>query len=172
MGQQVKEKSVVTVLEQKFAKLSQQIYEEGTRRIHPTWPWVLIRLVPKEQQYGRLYLPDSTGSSAQNKPLHEGIVLATWKAHWSRFRKPGEEATSQEVWRESDFEVGDRVLFPSFAGLPVSFLDEQHYRMVREWTFDPNGGVMCKVDYEGDRATKAKLEGLFKNLQSVTLSGK
>jgi co-chaperonin GroES (HSP10) len=156
-------------LEQRFSELAQEIYESGERRIRPTWPWVLVRVAPKEQKLGSLYLPDASGASGQNKPVWEGIVLAIWEPHWHYVKDKGE---NHEVYRKSDFEIGDRVLFPSFAGLPVNFLDETKYRLVREWTFDPGGGVMCKVHYEGDRKIKAALDEIFADLASVTLSGK
>jgi len=171
-------KPPMEVLEERLHELAQMIYETGERRIQPTWPWVLLRVVPKEQRYGSLYLPDSTGASQQNKPLWEGIVLETWPAHWSRvkgtmtgntFESVGRE---HEIWRESDFKRGDRCLFPSFAGLPVNFLDEQKYRLVREWTFDPNGGCLGIVHYDKDKKYKPVLDELFGDLESVTLSGK
>lgn len=159
-------------LEKQLAELAQEIYELGERRIEPTWPWVLVRLAPKEQIRNGIVLPDSYGSQSQNKPLFEGIVLATWKPHFSKWRKPNEAYEDHLVWRESEFEVGDRVLFPSFAGLPVNFLDETNYRLVREWTFDELGGVFGKVSYDGDVKIKRELERTFEGLQSVTMSGK
>lgn len=174
-------KTEMEVLEEKFAKLAYEIYEQGERRIQPTWPWVLIRNVPKEQTYGSIYLPDSSGSAQQNKPLHEGIVLSVWKPHWSQVTGKFNPGTSEvwkagdrgnEIWRESDFKVGDRILFPSYAGLPVKYLDEQKYRLVREWTFDPNGGCLGIVHYSKDKKYKPVLDKLFKDLASVTLSGK
>lgn len=159
----------VQKLEDKLHKLSQKIYDTGFRRIQTTWPWVLVRVCPKESKIGSLYTPgDIFGADMrQHKPLLEGIVLATWKPHWSRFRKPSEESTIRQVWRESEFEIGDRVLFPHFAGLPVDYLDDKNYRLVREWTFDPNGGVMCKIDYDGDKNLKENLDALFSNAHSV-----
>lgn len=159
-------------LEKQFGELATEIYEAGERRIKPTWPWVLIRAVPKEQTRNGIILPDVYGSGSQNKPLHEGIVLATWEPHWSKFRKPGQPYEDEEVWRKSEFEVGDRVLYPSFAGLPVNFLDETNYRLVREWTFDELGGIFCKVNYDGDVKIKRELERVFDEIQSVTISGK
>ena len=170
-----KKKRTVEEMEREFAELAQEIYRAGSRRIQPTWPWVLIRVVPKEQIYGGVYLPDSGRAGAgQNKPLHEGIVLETWKPHWSRIQVPGcEYKDERKVWRESDFKVGDRVLFPSFAGLPAGqYFDEYNYRMIREWTFDPSGGAMCIVHYDGDFAMKQRLNEVFKDTYSVTTSGR
>jgi hypothetical protein len=162
----------VEELERQLATTAQAIYNAGEVRIKPTWPWVLIRLVPKEQQYGSLYLPDNAGSAKQHKPLWEGIVLETWAPHWSLMRLPQVESKDQEIWRESDFKRGDRVLFPHFAGLPVKFLDENNYRLIREWTFDPHGGALGIVHYDGDKKYKKVLDDLFEGLESVTLSGR
>lgn len=109
-------------------------------------------------------------SGKQNKPLLEGIVLVTWKPHWSRFKKPG-KATEEEIWRESEFKLGDRVLYPHFAGLPVNFLDEKKYRLIREWTFDELGGCFGIVKYDGDEKLKYKVNEIFEGIQSVTMSG-
>jgi co-chaperonin GroES (HSP10) len=126
--------------------------------LKPTWPWVLVRVCPKQTRVGSIYTPGDifVGDQRQNKPLWEGIVLATWKPHWSRFRRYSEPDQVKEHWRESDFEVGDRVLFPHFAGLPVDYMDDKNFRLVREWTWDTNGGVMCKIDYAGDKELKEK----------------
>lgn len=164
-------KSEEEVLEEKFGELAQKIYQCGERRIQPTWPWVLIRSVPKEQKFGALYLPDNDGSQKQHKPLLEGIVLCTWLPHWSP-KKEKNGTVLEQVWRQSEFKVGDRILYPHFAGLPVNFLDESKYRLVREWTFDPDGGVMCKVNYRKDKEMKKLLDAAFNGLQSVTMSGR
>lgn len=179
MPVKVKKKTELELLEELFAKLAQKIYEKSESRIKPTWPWVLIRLVPKEQRHGSLYLPDNAGAAAQNKPLWEGIVLETWEPHWSRVRqlrdgtsfKAGER--SEEVWRQSDFKRGDRILFPHYAGLPPhEKLDSNKYRLVREWTFDTGGGALGILHYDCDKKYLDELDRLFVGLESKTLSGK
>lgn len=156
-------------LESELSFIAQQIYEMGERRIQPLWPWLLIRLVPKEQSRNGLVLPENFGASTQNKPLFEGIVLETWKPHWRRIKELGE---NKDHYRMSDLMIGDRVLFPSFAGVPVHFLDVNNYRLVREWTFDANGGVQGIVNYQKDELTRFALNDIFKNHESVTLSGR
>jgi hypothetical protein len=158
-------------MEQELANLCQKIYEAGERRIQPTWPWVLIRTIPKEQKFGSLVLPDNDGSSKQHKPLLEGIVLVTWKPHWGAKTMKG-NVIQEQIWRESEYKPGDRLLYPHFAGLPVNFLDESKYRLVREWTFDENGGVLGHLHYDGDCELKAMVDGLFGGVQSITLSGR
>lgn len=166
-------------LEREFALMAQRIYELGEVFIQPTWPWVLIRVVPKEQRFGSLILPDNAGAQAQNKPQWEGIVLQTWKPHWSSTTQTVKETAftrrdrDGEIWRESDFKRGDRVLFPHFAGMPgPQGLDSNKYRLVREWTFDPNGGVQGIIHYEPDKRYREVLDNLFSGMESVTLSGK
>lgn len=168
-------------LEAKFQQLAIEIYEKGVVRIQPNWPWVLVRVVPKEQRFGRLYLPDNAGAQAQNKPQWEGIVLEVWNSHWSKIRQrfktdgSGLEAkyVEEEIWRQSDFKRGDRVLFPHFAGMPgPEGLDPNKYRLVREWTFDVNGGASIICHYDCDKDYRPKLDKLFEGLESKTLSGK
>ena len=164
----------VSKLEEKFAALAQEIYQKGSVRMKPLYPWLLIRVVPKEQQFGSLILPDNDGAQRQNKPLWEGIVLATWPSHWGPRWRPARKTEvdpTKEVWKESELKVGDRVLFPHFAGVPVKYLDESKYRLVREWTWDELGGVQGIVGYDGDKTLKAKLDTAFAGVQSVTMSG-
>lgn len=159
-------------LEKQFSDLAQTIYEQAERRLHPCYPWVLVRLVPKEQKIGHIIMADNVGSKGQNKPLYEAIVLTTWKPFvqsYSSFRHEGVEYHKQ---MKSDFKPGDRVVFPHHSGLPVNFLDERNYRIVREITSDELGGAMGIVHYDGDKKYKAALDELFSDAHSVTLSGK
>jgi hypothetical protein len=159
-------------LEKQFSDLAQKIYESGERRFHPCYPWILIRVVPKEQKVGHIIMSENAGSKEQNKPLHEGIVLNTWKPFVQSYRAFRHEGVEYHKYMKSDFKPGDRVLFPHHSGLPVNFLDDRHYRIVREITSDPIGGAIGIVHYDGDNKYKEVLDKLFSDVHSVTLSGK
>lgn len=147
--------------EQRLAKLCQEIYEEGEQRITPMYPWVLVRVLPKETKIGSIFTPDK----AQNKPIYEGIVLSTWVDHYD---------IESDILQHSSFDVGDRIAFPSFEGMPVSFLDDNLYRLVREvvnYKDYPNCGVYGWIDYDGDVNIKHELKKLMDQVSGVTISG-
>lgn len=141
--------------EKQLAKLCQELYEEGEQRFYPMYPWILVRVLPKETKIGSLWLPDTQ----QNKPIYEGIVLETWK----------------KAGKQSEFKLGDRIGFPSFEGAPTNFLDDKLYRLVREvvnYKDYPNCGIYGWIEYDGDVRIKEGLHELMKQVASVTFSGK
>lgn len=162
----------VEKLEQKFGELAEEIYQAGERRIQPSYPWVLVRVVPKEQKVGSIFMSENSGAREQNKPLWEGIVLVTWKPFTETHISFELDGAKYYKHMESEFKAGDRILFPHHSGLPVNFLDDRRYRLVREVTGDPIGGAMCKVTYDGDRKYRDALDVLFSDAHSVTMSGR
>jgi hypothetical protein len=65
-------------------------------------------------------------------------------------------------------------MFSHAEGMPVPFLDERNYRLVREIVDQlkfPKLGILGKVHYDGDKTMKDKLDKIFKGVASVTLSG-
>lgn len=147
--------------EEKLAKLCQEIYEESEQRFQPLYPWVLVRVLPKETKIGGIWTPDT----AQNKPIYEGIVLEPWA--------PFYDNKSNSI-RSSQFQTGDRIAFPSFEGAPVSFLDDKYYRIVREivnFKDYPNCGIYGWIHYDQDVRIKDELNALMKEIGSVSISG-
>lgn len=102
--------------EQELDALAQEIYQAGEHRIEPIYPWVLVRIMPKEQVRHGIHLPEK-----QNRLFYEGIVLATWKPFLREYtgdlKWSGEvEVINKQVWMRSHVEVGDRVVFMHFEG--------------------------------------------------------
>lgn len=122
--------------EQALDTFAQHVFKQNKSAFQPMYPWVLVRVLPKSQDYkGLLVLPEK-----QNKTLHEGVVLVTWKPKLF-LHKHGEEV------RMSGFVPGERVMFPHFAGLPIPGLDESNYRIVKEEpTYDRNGKLIDNGD--------------------------
>lgn len=89
---------------------------ENINRLRPLYPWVLVRVLPRTQKQGSIYLPEK-----QNKPTIEGIVLRTYP-DTVRERKP----------RSCAVKTGDQVTFPHYEGLPIPFLPEHEYRIIKE----------------------------------------
>ena len=162
----------VESLEKQFSDLAQEIYERGERRIAPSYPWILVRVVPKEQKVGHIIMSENAGNKEQNKPLYEAIVLKTWKPFVQDYCAFEDDSVQYHKQMTSEFIPGDRVLFPHHSGLPINFLDERKYRLVREVTGDPIGGAMCILHYDGDNKYKEVLDELFADAHSITMSGR
>lgn len=137
-----------TTLEEKLAeidKLCQEVLTEN-RVFIPMYPWVFVLVCKKEQKVGSIWTPDNK----QNKPTHEGIVLATWQSKTverGHMTRDGVRLTRCEVLH-SDLRPGDRVLFPHWAGKPVPGYDTDRFRVVREtnWSFGQDGGIFARIE--------------------------
>lgn len=132
----------------------EKIYKEH-RQMQLLYPWVAVMLVKKERTLeSGIVLPEHQ----QNKVMHEGIVLETWRdkvVDRGVIHKNGERLTRCEVLH-SELKPGDHVLFQHWAGQPIFDYDPQRFRLVREcdWHETKNGGIVAKVVYS-DRNTKA-----------------
>lgn len=160
----------VQQMEKHLADLCYQIYLKGEIRFTPRYPWVLVRVLPKAQQIGRIILPQN-----QNKIMYEGIVLAVWAPFWiHKDRLVNGNWESNRTLRVSQLGVGMRIGFPHYEGLPVRYFDENNYRVVREevnLAANPNCGVLGEIEYDGDRQLKDELDRLLAGASMVTVSG-
>jgi co-chaperonin GroES (HSP10) len=154
--------------ERRLDELAQELYATSVSVMTPNYPWVLVRIMPKAQQMSGIWVPEK-----QNKTFYEGIVLETWKPFRRWYGgKVNDHAIEKSVLMESSVKRGDRVLFMHFEGQPVPWLDELHYRMIHEIETHPNGGIWGTLDFAEDHGLKEKLDKLFKNHSSKTISGK
>lgn len=123
--------------------------------VEPTYPRVLIWLLPKQQKVGRIWTPDYKA----NKPTAEGIVLAVYKPFWKlvdvarRLEGKKPEITTKSEWKEAPVYVGDHILFPHIAeGItPVWPLDGG----VGEFRMVPDYLILAKL-----RTGDAKVNGV------------
>lgn len=115
----------MTDKEQQLQDLALSTFKDTQKQFQPCYPWILIRVLPKSQLYkGVLILPEK-----QNKVTHEAIVLVTWKP---RMKMQKIQNTLCEKEEKSEFTAGDYIMIPHWAGLPVTGLDEDLYRIIRE----------------------------------------
>lgn len=182
--------------------LATRLYLEHEKTVHPMFPKVLVRLLPREHvTKSGLWLPDG----AQNKPVHEGIVLETYKPFWRYIWKTtdtyavitantllDEKDAIHSIWQECAVKPGDHVVFPHMAlGItPVWPLDDGRgdYRLV------PEGEIYGILEYEKESikdwltrtlqssngllweeaamAILAKADVVRKDMPSITTSGK
>lgn len=173
-------------LKEKFDELAQRLYQEHERRVQPKYPWILVRVLPREHQKGSIILTEK-----QQKIVEEGVVLETWPSFWSmeeRKRIDGEFFTVRRKI-ECDVAVGDHVLFPHYEGMPVgALLDEKQYRFVRtsnyqdarcevmgKWEYDPEPVAAKLADVIGQGTTVEDLLDQFyvipKDMNARTISG-
>lgn len=144
-------------------ELAQKMYKSFHRRITPIYPWVLVRVLPKEQQLGSIYVPES-----QNKVIYEGIVLETWQPFLKSVQMREEDCPPRREYYievKSELHPGDHVLFPHFEGMPVPYLNAEEkdaYRLVRETNSrDEKCEIYGKLEYQEPIEEKLK-EFLFK----------
>lgn len=123
---------------EELRKLITKMYEETGAEVDPTFPRVLVRLLPKEQQtMSGLWLPDQQ----QNKPTAEGVVLKTYKpftlSRGMARSKSAIELLDKPVEIKPSVGPGDHVLFSHYEGIPVPRLDggRGDYRLVDEFAF-------------------------------------
>jgi co-chaperonin GroES (HSP10) len=148
--------------EERLVQLCQEIYEESGGMVQPIYPKVFIRVMPKEQRQGMIWLPDK----AQNKPMYEGIVLSVYKP-WDEERTKITETGKETIVinHTCSVQIGQRIAFAHYEGMPHAWLDEKKYRFVDE------RAIVGLIEYEGDKRYLEKLEALFKDAHSVTISG-
>lgn len=116
---------------------AEKLFQMG-RTFRPMFPWVFVYVLQKERTQGSIVLP-----ADQNKPMHEGIVLATWDAFVKQTSKGNPEIMKSELC------PGDHVLLHHWAGHPISNYDAKRFRLVREldWHETTQGGIVGKIDY-------------------------
>lgn len=160
-----------------------KLYQETEVQVMPSYPRVLVRVLPKEQMTkGGIMLPEHQ----QNKPTHEGVVLAVYKPFWKTIIKSDREnwerhraqilveirdgegkLEAEKVWIESPVKPGDHVLFPHMAiGIvPVWPLDDGKgdYRLV------PDDQILSRLTY-AQESTRDWLLGVV-DLRPEALKG-
>ena len=169
-------------------KLTLQLYNESERRFTPRFPLIFVMELARAQEYGSIVLVEG---KVQNKPVLEGIVLATWEPRVIH-KKIGSEDVA--IYMESELNVGDHVMFPHWCGVPAPGFSYR-YRLVEEdFNKSEYGGILGVVEYEQKPQAEmlseflALTEGeefdsfidkfldrfvlIDKNAHSVTLSGK
>lgn len=189
------------VQKEKLRELVTKLYQECGSTVEPLYPKILIRVLPKEQKHGDIWLPDGRN---QNKPTWEGLVLKVYKpfyqkiyltdAHWVKDDPDPTVRYTQKV--VCVVQPGDHILFPhiEFGQVPVQNLDGGvgEYRMI------PEQIVIGKVEYLKEKTEKwvkrffCELEGglsesryeyevsellkladvIRKDVDSVTISGR
>ena len=117
-----------------------KFYSTRAVNLRPLPPYVLVRALPKSQKVGSLWLPDK-----QNKVIHEGIVLATFKPYWRVLHGTAQhdgEDYDEQILVQPSVKVGDLILFQHFEGIPVEhvifrtpYFKTQTYILVGD---DPN----------------------------------
>jgi hypothetical protein len=163
----------MTNKEQQLLTLAQAMYaERGGRIARPMYPFVLVWILPKEQQVGLIITPDK-----QNKVMHEGVVINIWRPFWKLFRtKTWQEncmhcahgtpdiIQETEVHMVSGFKPGDQILFPHWAGVPTDLgkTEGKEFRMIKEHTtYNPPDLAVGKWEYDQASVVRELQDGLM-----------
>ena len=153
----------VQEMEQDLAVLCQAIYEYGTRRFIPMYPWVLVRMLPKENKFGSLWTPEK-----QEKTLYEGIVIEPYPTKHTMSPK------GKPLSLFCPVERGQRIVFPHHEGMPLKDWDDKMYRIVRieaDQDVYPKMGVFGTLTYDGDQELQERLKQVFADARMVSISG-
>lgn len=132
-------------------KLVYEVYLEHGRIVRPKFPWVMVRVLPRTQQVGHIITPEN-----QKKVTLEGVVLAVWRNAPGQFYNVNSKQWERPELITPEVRIGDRVVFPHYAGMPLEGFDTGEYRVVKEcnWAKDQEGGIFATVD-AGEAATEA-----------------
>lgn len=158
-------KKTDVALESKLDKLALELYKKHDFVVVPRYPWVVVRVLPREQVVGGIILSENK----QNKPVLEGIVLRTWepwtkKVNDSSFPELG--GTKEiAIPMKSNFVIGDHIIFQHWTGLPLPGVHENIYRMVpeRDSYSGESGPIYAKLEYQRESSSE-KLTGLIQSL--------
>lgn len=136
------------IAEEGIERYTQWLYRQSNRTFTPCYPWVLVWVLDKEQvTEAGVVLP----GFEQNKTVHEGIVVATWKPFTKELGTG--PVNGERVWRtvekESQFTPGQHILFPHWAGAPLHGFNDKRWRVVKEeeWSESKDGGIFAEVEY-------------------------
>lgn len=167
-------------LKQRLANLCVDIYLSGKQRFIPLPPFVLVKVLPKDMvSEGGIVLP----GVQQNKPVHEGIVLETYRPYEEEvvmtdrgFDSRGREYAEYHVGkihRECSLKRGDRVAYPYYEGVPHKYLGDDYVliRQAADQIKYPYCQALGIIDYEGDHKIANKIKELMKKFWSVSTSG-
>ena len=115
----------LTELKNKLLKAAQEFQKEMFQdyvNYRPLAPWVLVYVLPRDQMT-KSGIILAGGDKQQNKVTLEGIVLDTW-----------EPIIGAEDMHGSCLSKGDLVLFPHYAGQPLSAESANSFRLVKEFS--------------------------------------
>jgi len=98
------------------------------RVVEPIYPWHLVWILPKTTKRAGIIMPEQ-----QNKVVHEGIVVSSWKPFWKKTTRVGSDSGfAYQQYIEPHLHPGDHIIFPHWSGQPAGFLDNKEYRFIKE----------------------------------------
>jgi co-chaperonin GroES (HSP10) len=156
----------VDILEEQLRKTVYELYKlaSGKHRFIPLKGKIVVRVLPKDMiTSGGILLPDT----AQNKVVYESIVISVFEP-WVEERqvKRNGKMETDYIHHRCPVQVGDRVAFPHYIGMPVgSYLDDKYYRIINA------AEVLGVIYFDGDEDVKRILRESMVDMKSVTTSG-
>ncbi|MDE2101335.1 MAG: hypothetical protein KGL39_29075 [Patescibacteria group bacterium] len=129
-------------------EMAMQAWREYGRVLHLRAPYLLVRVLPREQQISGSTI--IVAGTKQNKPVEEGIVLKVFEP---QVRSDGSVQCPLT-------KPGDHVLFPAFLGYPPPMLvPANRYRIIPETPMwhgaeAGRGGVHAVLEYDDEPLVK------------------
>lgn len=153
-------------------ELVQKTYEGLGYDFYPHGDYVLVRVIPKQidkeltRDDGRRVKLYSPQSGKINKPNWEGQVLRVYPSKWQfqRYVKHVDgndvELARKEVLIESSVKIGDHILFPHFAMVPIPELCYLAYWKNGEYGIVEEKAIVATVEYT-EESDEDKLKDFF-----------
>jgi len=124
----------------KMRMLWYAIQEKYERNIKPIYPRITVEVLGGEHKVGSIWLPDGAGTSKQNRPVYEGVVMDVYE--------PTIRIVSgKEVLFKPMVKVGDHIVFPHWSG------DQKGLRH-GDTRFIPEPEIIGIVDYVAKKNEK------------------
>lgn len=154
------------MLEKEAIAVLVKAYVEKNFAYDLLYPSIIVRVLPKPDQFGMLFIPDQY----RNKPVYEGVVMQTWQ-------KRTVVSRGKELHLTPTFKQGDLVLFPHWAGQPVPTFDDDkgvEWRILTDKSVFNKPGVLddpspfCLIDTNSENPQKKMIALLTDHLNTVS----
>lgn len=152
--------------EEQLSELAFSAHNSYEKTFVPKWPWNLVYVLPKggEHKSGIILL------DRENKTMYEGIVLETWKPFDRELMYTHEShcehcLTTTTVHVEPSLKRGMHVIFPHWSGIPLPWLPEDRYRLVREENgTDAKSDIPGYIEYDTEKTDDVLYNMLYPKL--------
>ena len=130
------------------------------RLFTPRYPYCIVEELPRRREHGSIVLTDDA-----NKPLYEGIVIETWKPfEETRTEKRDGHKVEIVINRKSEFQPGDHVLFPHWAGNADPSNKAIHFISERMQDYNNGGCLIAKIEPKEPETIRNRFTNLLLKL--------
>ena len=159
----------IVMREVQIDKLAQEIFANSERSFTPMYPLVFVRILKKEQITPAGVIIQE---AEQNKPMYEGVIVATWQPRMVEKSKVDENGNrfTKVITERSAFEPGDWVCFPHWTGTAAFGHNDKKYRLIkeREVNYSTDGALFGRIEAQAfeDAPLEIMRELLARHMQA------